>query len=203
MPMVTPSGHASVIESLRLVGDAVDHAVTFGIKINEAAPPTTAELLEVLGSAFNTHVMATMPSQYTHVNTHLEWSVLAPPAPQLIGDRPSDTAGTNPLGNLIPQNSAYLVRKNTALGGRRNRGRMYLPGVPESLVSDAGVLTPVRVTEVTNALEAWRAALVASVAIEEMVILHATSLLSPTPAPTPVTSLVCQPLIATQRRRLR
>jgi hypothetical protein len=201
--MVTPAGFASVIESLRLAGDPEPHAVTYGIKVNETSPPLITDLLEVLASLFNQHVMGTMPPQYSHINTHLEWSVLAPPAPQLVGDRASSTAGANPSGNLVPQNSAYLIRKNTALGGNRHRGRMYLPGVSEASVTDNGVIDGNRLAEINPAMGNWLAALKASAPIEDMVLLHSTSLLSPTPAPTTVSSLICQGVIATQRRRLR
>jgi hypothetical protein len=203
MPMVTPAGFASVIESLRLAGDPIDHAVTYGLEIDQLNPPTMISLLESVAGAFNSNVMPTMPTQYTHVNTHIEWSVLAPPAPQLVGDRASSAQGGNALGGLIPQNSAYLIRKNTALGGRRHRGRMYLPGVGEASVNDNGVLTQARTEEINPAVGNWLAALRASAAVVDMVLLHASSPLSPTPAPTAVTSLAVQPQIATQRRRLR
>ncbi len=203
MPQVIPTGYAHVIESLRLVGDPEDHAVTYGVLVNGPGAPTTQSLLDTLGLLFGTHVMATMPSQYSHVNTHLEWQQAAAPAAPVVGDRAASTVGGNALGPLIPQNSAHLVRKNTALGGRRNRGRLYLPGVGETTVGDNGVLTASRIAEVTGAMQAWRSALVTSADVDEMVILHSSSLLSPTPTPTPVTSLACQSVIATQRRRLR
>ncbi len=203
MPMVTPSGFASVIESLALAGDPDPHAVTYGIKVNEVSPPSMVDLLEVLGSLFNAHIMGTMPPVYTHVNTHIEWSVLAPPAPQLVGDRPSSTAGGNALGNLIPQNSAYLIRKNTALGGRRNRGRMYLPGVAENTTANNGVIDGTRLLELNTAMGNWLGALKASAPVDDMVLLHSTSSLSPTPEPTTVSSLIAEGVIPTQRRRLR
>jgi hypothetical protein len=203
MPLVIPQYHAHVIESLRLADDPQDMAVTYGVEVEGAAAPTVSDLAESLATLFNTHVMPIVVSPYIHVNTHVEYQVGAPPAPLQIADRPSSLAGGANDTNITPQNSAHLIRKNTSLGGRRNRGRMYLPGVSEANVSNTGVLAPARVAQINTALSNWRAALEANTGILYMVILHGTSLNSPTPTPTPVTSLACQPVIATQRRRLR
>jgi hypothetical protein len=203
MPQYIPAGYASVLESLRLTDDPQDQAVTYGIKVNEANPPSSSDLLETLGSLFNTHIMPLVAQQYVHVNTHIEWQVLAPPSAPIVGDRPSAQTGGFLTGAIIPQNSAHLIRKNTALGGRRNRGRMYLPGVGESDVSNVGVLTTTRINNLNTAYANWLAAVKASIPVEEMVILHSLPAGTTTPLPTTVTSLVCQPVIATQRRRLR
>jgi hypothetical protein len=98
-----------------------------------------------------------------------------------------------------PQNCALLVRKRTALGGRRGRGRMYLPPFPlaEGGIDHAGKVDPALVS-------AWTAS--SQQAFNEgvsPVLLHATSPKSPTPPPTPITSFLVDSMIATQRRRLR
>jgi hypothetical protein len=115
--------------------------------------------------------------------------------------------GTQVLNPTLPQNSAHLVRKNTTAGGRRNRGRFYLPGVNEGGVNDVGVLDQSQITATNTALTNFLAeCFIPAELFEGMVVLH--SYLAGTPsgeqmAPTPVASLVCQPVIATQRRRLR
>jgi len=99
-------------------------------------------------------------------------------------------------GSCSPPQVAWLVRKSTALGGRRGRGRLFFPGVPEGSVDQAGVLD----TTVSNAfqglLDDWLSAL--AVSGHSMVVLHADNT-----APTVVTSLALQAKVATQRRRLR
>lgn len=91
---------------------------------------------------------------------------------------------------------ALLVRKITDLGGRKNRGRMYLPGLRESDINEGGVVNPTRVaaaqlfwTDVLGDL---------SSALFGMAVLHGDST-----APTEVTALTVEGVVATQRRRQR
>ncbi len=105
-------------------------------------------------------------------------------------------------GTLVPQNTAYIIRKTTASGGRRNRGRMYVPGVLEGVVSEAGVLAGATIT----ALNASAATLKPGGAVHtafgflgDPVILHDSG----SQTPTPITDLGAQLLVGTQRRRLR
>jgi hypothetical protein len=97
---------------------------------------------------------------------------------------------------LVAPNTAYLVRKATALAGRKHRGRMYLPGVTEPSIDSVGQLTSSKVTELQGALNSFVSE--AGVANFTLAILH-----NDTTAPTVVTALTIQPRVATQRRRLR
>ncbi len=113
----------------------------------------------------------------------------------------ASVAGTGP-GSLLPNNCATLAKKSTDLGGRRNRGRMYIPSPNEADVDAPGIVTPA-------AILAWNVALAAIMPggtthtafgfLGDAVVLHETG--SQTPAT--VTDLSCQPKIATQRRRMR
>ncbi len=81
---------------------------------------------------------------------------------------------------------------------------MYLPGVPESIVGNAGVLTPAYVTQMNTALSGWLSAIQALGDVQNMVILHSFASVPPVPLPpTIVSQLVCDTRIATQRLRLR
>lgn len=105
-------------------------------------------------------------------------------------------------GTPLPNNCAYLVKKSTDLGGRRNRGRMYLPCPSEADVDGAGLVLSASVT----ALNVQTAKLLPGGAIHtafgvlgDPVVLHESG--SQTPAT--ISSLTCQTKIATQRRRMR
>ena len=52
----------------------------------------------------------------------------------------------------MPQNVAGLCHKRTAVGGRRGRGRFYLPGgfLPENVVSPAGAISSSLITSVNG-----------------------------------------------------
>jgi hypothetical protein len=102
-------------------------------------------------------------------------------------------------GSALPPNCAYLVRKLTDLGGRRARGRMFIPGVPEGTVGANGVLTGAGLTAVNTAVLALLTNLEGNAAVEGLVLFHDTAPFTPTP----ITSLEAQSKIATQRRRMR
>lgn len=99
-----------------------------------------------------------------------------------------------------PANVAVLCHKRTAVGGRRNRGRLFLPWfVIETNVAEDGVIDGSTVSAIQTALNNWRTTLVT--ASLPPVVLHSVGLTTPG-APTPITSFQVDALVATQRRRL-
>lgn len=104
-------------------------------------------------------------------------------------------AGTSPSPNV-----AILCSKLTSRGGRRGRGRTYLPwAVSTTDIQESGALISAWVTTVNTALASWKSGLAA--ASIPMVLLHSEGE-SPAGAPNEVTSMVCSPLVGTQRRRM-
>lgn len=91
---------------------------------------------------------------------------------------------------------ALLVKKVTALGGRKNRGRLYFPGIPEGSVDSAGAVAGGFLTAAEGAFTDLVTDLNA-VNLPPMV-LHSGS-----ETPTEILELVPQATTATQRRRLR
>lgn len=98
----------------------------------------------------------------------------------------------------LPVNCAFLVRKTTTRGGRKGRGRMFLPPTRggEDQVNIAGVLDPNLVIGVTNACEAARVAMVT--AGVSPALLHEDG-----STPNLISGLACASILGTQRRRLR
>lgn len=115
-----------------------------------------------------------------------------------VGEINVNVAGTL-VADPLPPNSAVLVQKRTALGGRRHRGRMYLPAhyFADSAVDSVGTISGASVTALQTKVDFLRTELAA--ASIPMVILHSVSEI----LPTLVTSTPVESLIATQRRRLR
>jgi hypothetical protein len=109
--------------------------------------------------------------------------------------------GTNG-GSLAPPNCAVLVKKITALGGREGRGRAYLPGISSisGSLDSGGNFSGANATTVSNAMQALFDQMLADDLIGPVtpVVLHSAS-----SDPTQITSFVCEPKLATQRRRLR
>jgi hypothetical protein len=101
--------------------------------------------------------------------------------------------------NVPPVNLAVLVTKNTALGGRKNRGRLFLPtGVLfEPEVDPAGQITSGAQAALQQRFEDF----LAELQLRDVApwLLHS----HPDDEPTPIMSFSVQSLCATQRRRMR
>lgn len=94
-------------------------------------------------------------------------------------------------------NSAVLVTKGTGLGGRRNRGRWYVPPIMASFdVNMAGVIGSGIVPLFQSQLEDWRTA----VELDgiELLLHHSDG-----SAGTRLESFTVQDTVGTQRRRIR
>lgn len=106
---------------------------------------------------------------------------------------------TGKATGAAPANTAYLVRKLTGAGGRAGRGRLYMPGVPESMVGGDGDLDN---TWQANLQTAWNTFYTSFGPSDfSPVLLHQDG--SPISAPSLITSFQLDGMVATQRRRLR
>lgn len=116
----------------------------------------------------------------------------------VIGFDYSTGAGTR-NNESTPPALALMVDKRTLLGGRRNRGRAYLPwALADTEVSEVGAITGSVVNSWQTLLTAFWTEL-GSISLAP-VVLHGSGLTSP-PVPTPVTNFVVNPTVRTQRRR--
>lgn len=98
---------------------------------------------------------------------------------------------------MCAPNLAILVRKRTTLGGRRNRGRFYLPFMAsEDDVAEGGFLLATPLADTQAACDDFMTEL--NTRDCPMFLLHADG-----GSPTPVVQLEVQRQCATQRRRMR
>ncbi len=188
--MTIPVGFAQVTHNIGGTAMAHPAAVVYGVDIVGAATPD--EAAETAHGLYTDFIMKWATAATSLESTLVKFGPDATgPSGIFAADEPGLVAGAG-----SPSNCAYLIRKNSALGGRRGRGRMYVPGVAESQVGDDGDLDNSFASDFQDDINNFWLAL--GLANMPMVILHddATS-------PTPVTSLVLQAQIATQRRRLR
>lgn len=187
--MVIPVGFCQV--NLIYAGTAAPQGaqVTFGLENGAGGPEETAILVK---DEWVTNLKGNVSGNLTLIG------VLVKEGPNESGNfhlLPTNEAGAIG-GDCDPPNTAILVTKNTALGGRKGRGRMYLPGVFSANTSNSGIVDAALVTNIQNDWNDFRNALEA--AGQDMVLLHGD-----TTAPTIITSLSVQARLATQRRRLR
>jgi hypothetical protein len=117
----------------------------------------------------------------------------------LVGQELVTVPGTV-TDSTVPMNCSLIVQKNTALGGRRNRGRMFIPPIilNDGAVDVAGNIAPGPLATIQGNFNDWYAALVA--ADWEPALFHQGA---GAPVPTAITSFTVQSLIGTQRRRMR
>jgi hypothetical protein len=204
MPTVIPLNYAHVIHSLRLVGDNEPMAATYGVSFT--AGPTAASVAAATSSlhtAFGTLFDKFYDSDWSLVATEVKARSGAGINDFIIGLDGNVNIGSFGAYTQLPQNSSHLVHKRTSVAGRVGRGRMYLPAVPEIQVGETGILTAVYVSSWNTELATWLADIAAISQLDGMELLHNSPGAGAALAPFPVTSLTMDPVIATQRRRLR
>ena len=170
-----------------LEAQATDDAeVTFGV----ALPAFDQTNVNVLFSIYTDNFKAVLSSSALMSRVEVHDSSLA-----TIASNTAAVVGTVTGDPMTPQ-VAYLIKKLTALGGRRNRGRMYLPGANESKVDGSGNVSSAFVTTLQTAFDNFMTDLGA--ADIGFVILHSDG-----GTPTDITGGIAEPKVATQRRRLK
>lgn len=195
MADIIPPGYAQVTVPLTHALVTRPAAVIFGV---DAGGQPDADLLAVaVQSRFQTNISPQIDSQ-----------VVIGPVRVVVGqDGGEPTQGATDFtgnggrsGDAMPPNVAALVRKRTARGGRRGSGRSYFPWMlSDTDVDDAGRILSARITTINGVLSAFLTGLTADGT--DMVLLHSVGTTAPG-NPNVVTSYTCDPLVATQRRRL-
>jgi hypothetical protein len=126
----------------------------------------------------------------------------------------STAAGTR--GTLattsLPPNCAVLIKKGTGFGGRNNRGRWYLPwAMNDNAVDETGLITGADLTRVQDDCNDWMTFWAGLSPGSTFTLAHreydrpwdqpGRQLVSVEPG-NDITTLVAEPIIATQRRRM-
>jgi len=199
MSLVIPVGAGIVRHQLKLAADPEPMYVTYGVSGVVADEANWVSLLDNLHDLFVTHLAGQVSSVYTLQQTDGQFTIaLDNEVNGIHAESDAMTGSATPL----PQNCAFLVQKRTGKAGRRNRGRWYLPGVPESIVGSDGTVIESNRAALQTAAQAFLTGMPAAAGGLVMVILHSTGV-SGVPAPTVVTQMVVDSRIATQRTRLR
>lgn len=195
MSVLIPAGFGLASVRYQRVAGGNEATWTFGFDLPGAADVSYAEdIHDVLIPAANICGPANRQTEWAYkgVNT------LQRGDPDLYSFSHTVTSVGTQSATCLPPNCAAVVTKSSALAGRSNRGRAYLPAayLPETAVSPAGVIDSGLVATLQGVLGETLIDL--ATAGLTMVILH-----SEAGTPSPVSSFSLQTLIATQRRRLR
>lgn len=191
--MRIPVGYAQCNMKYTGVAAPLGAEVTLGLKL-PISDPDPEEIGEAVRLAWVENIL---PGQVNDITLS---SILVKKGPNEDGPFAEVTSGA--LGDSsspgwTPQVS-ILVRKNTALGGRRNRGRMFIPGYPENVAAENGGVDTGAQSAINAQFEQLRDDLVTVELLP--VVLHGDQILT---TPTLITSFSVAPVVATQRRRLR
>lgn len=189
--MIIPVGFAQVTHTFSSGFLPFGAVTTYGVDL-DLVITTLDTLASNLYDNFQDHVMGNLSSAVNHDVCRIKAGPnTTGPVGEFTGVEVGGAGGTFASPNL-----AYLVEKNTALGGRRGRGRMFLPGVTESGIGSAGGLDSTVASDFATNLGNWFDTFAG--AGVSPVLLH-----SDATSPTPITSFTIDPTVATQRNRLR
>lgn len=188
--MIIPVGYAQVIHYFGGAALNREAAVVYGVQLTGSVGGD--ERVIDLHDNFADTIMPQLNGNLSLIRTALKYG------PNNVGPswEFSATQAGGISGTVAPPNVAFLLEKTAALGGRQNRGRMYLPGVSSSDFDGDGDVGSTRLTGLNGAATSFLAGLDTITA--PMVILHNTA-----SDPTPVTGINVDSRLATQRRRLR
>lgn len=197
MSVIIPPGFGQVAFRFSLTGDPEVMITTMGYDLNAVTGQSLADSLRTGFSAAAAFPAANILAGYTFLGVKV--AVGQDGGPPVVFEAPANVVGTN-SGPALPQNVSFLLRKVTALGGRRGRGRSYWPPafLGEDSLSSIGMMSEAQ----RSVIEDRMVNATAGPAGVSLVLLHGPQVGPPT-APTPITDLILDALVATQRRRLR
>lgn len=198
MATIIPVGFAHIIQPYRLAAASKDFSVTYAVELGPSPRPLQT-IVDEADARFRAVWRPITDSSFTFQPAEMYARIDSGPLSLVISTVAPQAGST--AKNSPPPQVAVVVRKRTSRVGRNQRGRVYLPGLlDETAVDEAGVIQASAVTTFQNAANLWLSTQNASP--EDMVLLHQKSEEPPLPAPTPITQLVIQPIVRTQRRRL-
>lgn len=199
--MGVPVGYGLGVIQFDLTGDPEPQVVTCGLDLSNAGGDFQTAV-ETFGVSF-----AARFDQYLHTQWTIEKSLLyvgqdgttaTVPYEALI-----DVEGTA-TGAPITSNTAVLVRKLSGLPGRRNKGRMYMPGfIAEDSVSPTGIITQSGVDNRQDLFDDWWDDLTVPGSGIPFAIPPCIFHASGDQTPTLISEFQVDSLVATQRQRMR
>jgi hypothetical protein len=197
--MQIPAGSAQINMVFEADGDSEPMLCTMGYTSGLLG----SEPVAIANHFFNSWVATFLQEQSVDI-TLVRCDVVRGPSPDpLTFSSTEDPQPGFSTGGSAIVNTAVLVQKRTNLGGRRNRGRMFIPCPDISgSVSVAGVLPSGELGEWQDRADAFLAAINEAESpdpVGDLALLHATG----SSAATSITALTVAPKVATQRRRLR
>jgi len=189
--MIIPTGYGQL--NFYFTGVAAPRGAQVTIGFENVGDESAEAAATLFGGNWETLILVHQSSQITldHVKCKL-----GPNATGSEGLFTSGEVGGDTGEHSMPAQAAMLVTKQTGLGGRKGRGRLFIPGFGEANTDGGGTWNAALLAALQPDLNDWVDA--ASTGNCPLVLLHNDST-----TPTLINSLTAQPLMATQRRRIR
>jgi hypothetical protein len=203
-----PPGFGQISHVLSLTGDPEPMVVTNAIGPDIADVADAQSACNLARGLFTANIMQNVYNAYSHVRTEMRYllDTDAVGDPLRVVIDPTVVVGVSSQAP-VPQNTACLVHKRTAVAGRQGRGRMYIPGLQESQVTETGAILSAYIPTLQADVDVYFNGFtdeVIGASTLSWYLLHSLPLgaLVP-PPPTRITTMQVDGRVATQRRRLR
>lgn len=198
MPLVIPNGYANFQLTIRNLDGGISGRSSVALGIHTTGTFGQTEVNR-LSNLIRDDLKTLWDNRWEVGPTHVNFTVAGLP---LVFDDTTAEAGTHAADTYAPPQVATVVTKFTSIAGRKFRGRMYLPGVPQGSVGDDGGINPAYVTIVNTAMSTLMADLVADAACDEISLFHDSTTPGAT-APTAINSMFARSRAGTMRPRQR
>lgn len=206
-PPTIQSGLALVTQKIQRTDSSVVSQVVYAV--TTGATPSVAEAQNVADAVFARWKTAYDPGAATEAVSQPCFVRLGDGSTQPYEAIASTAAGVGAKTDAMPPPQiAVLIKKSTGVGGRQNRGRMYLPySLQEDGVNETGTILGSLLTTLQTAWTAFLAGLQSDGYGMVLANRHFNTPLPPhyvtsVTGSGDVTSLTVEQLCATQRRRL-
>lgn len=195
MAVTIPPGYAQASVEHWLTGYNRPAVTTWGVKIQGTPAAGAAGLAQIFQDHY---ITAFMPRTDSNVRIRSTRMVIGQDGGEpLVGVADNGATGSSSRSSTAPA-LALMATKNTGLGGRRNRGRVYFPwAVSDDSVAENGAVSEGTLTAWNGSLEEFWDLLDQSTLFDGLYVLHGPGL----GAPTEVTGLQANPTIRTQKQR--
>jgi hypothetical protein len=204
MGLIVPDGYGVAKFRWRCQGDSEEMISTLGFAV--AGDASAFQIATQVSATYSdSGWLPRLSADYTYVGCSV---AIGPSEMAEVGE-----VNVNAVGGLAanspPSNCALLVTKLTALGGKGNRGRMFLPaGHLQEVSLDAnGILSSDQLAAAVTCCNDWFLAPQSAEYpnIDRWVLLHNGEGVSEVVLgqPTDISQFSVQPQIATQRQRMR
>lgn len=196
MALIIPVGFAEAVLPIRNTASSHVATVTFGVDVSG------------VGGDYVTAADAITAEWDSDIASEMDFNTVTGPCVLSVGQdggpplavSGSTTSAGGSVHTSPPPQVALIIKKLSGTGGRRGRGRFFVPWLLATAdVNEGGFIDPSRVTTFTTAFGVFLAGLAASG--PPMVLLHSDGI-SAAGDPSPITALVADNLVGTQRRRL-